>query len=297
MVGLRIASAVDYSNCSRFLGGCQKVPSTALTFPDSSRVIYGKNPLVSVICQLRFAPILKIDASPPAEFQEHIRETFPLLKEKAVETDVPADLPEPLRNLLRDSLQKTNRRAYDFISEDETWTVSLTREFLALSTSQYARWEDFRSKLDQPFAALLAVYRPAFFTRIGLRYQNLIQRSNVDLEGVAWSELLKPQISGILSANNMGGTVAESHAQILIQLADDSGSVRIRHGIGQNSDNETDEECYVIDSDFFTDEKTRTDDAANILDNFNRQSGRLFRWCIEERLHDAMDPSVVETAA
>ena len=136
-----------------------------------------------------------------------------------------------------------------------------------------------------------------FFTRIGLRYQNLIQPSNLELGEAAWSDLLKPQISGILSAGDMGGQVTESHGHALIEFADGAGSVRIQYGIQQKSDNSTREECYVIDSDFFSDKKTETADAANVLNNFNRQSERLFRWCIDNRLHRAMDPAVVEPVA
>jgi hypothetical protein len=42
-------------------------------FPESERIIYAKNPLESVICQLRFPAILKISSEPPVEFQETLR--------------------------------------------------------------------------------------------------------------------------------------------------------------------------------------------------------------------------------
>ena len=53
-----------------------------MPFPEVKRVIYKKNPLDRVICQLRFAPILKIDAEIPADFQEMIRADFPNYSEK-----------------------------------------------------------------------------------------------------------------------------------------------------------------------------------------------------------------------
>ena len=54
-----------------------------MPFPDVERVIYNENPLDRVICQLRFAPILKIDTEIPAEFQERIRIDYPNLSETA----------------------------------------------------------------------------------------------------------------------------------------------------------------------------------------------------------------------
>ena len=208
---------------------------------------------MSVICQLRFNPILRIDAETPADFQERIRQEFPLFREKTMTSDLASNLPESLQNLIRASaVQKQKRQAYDFISEDETWTLGLTREFLALSTSKYPRWEEFRAKLRNPIEALVDIYDPAFFTRVGLRYRNVIQRSKLGLEEASWADLLKPQTSGIFSAQDMHGAVEECQTQTLIRFSDGSGTVRMSHGIAQDPDNEN-EECYLIDNDFFTD--------------------------------------------
>jgi len=50
----------------------------ALRIPESPRVIYASNPLVDVICQVRFPRILRIDSELPVAFQEAIRDQFPL---------------------------------------------------------------------------------------------------------------------------------------------------------------------------------------------------------------------------
>ena len=50
-----------------------------MPFPDAKRIIFRKNPLTEVVCQLRFPPILKIDAEVPANFQEAIRTEFEIL--------------------------------------------------------------------------------------------------------------------------------------------------------------------------------------------------------------------------
>lgn len=57
-------------------------PSALTTFPETPRVIYAKNPLFEVICQLRFPAILKIDSEIPAGFQEKLRASFPLFREE-----------------------------------------------------------------------------------------------------------------------------------------------------------------------------------------------------------------------
>ena len=274
-----------------------RVPSAAEIFPSAPRVIYEQNPLTLVVCQLRFNPILRIDTEKaPAAFQERIRHEFPLYREKQLTPDL-AQLPDAVQNLLRAAGVQSPKQqsAYDFVSEDETWTVGLTREFLSLSTPKYRRWEEFRGKLQGPLQALLDIYEPSLFIRTGLRYRNVIQRSLLGLEETQWKNLLGPSIAGVFSAKEVAGQVESCQTKMQIRLSDHQGSVQIIHGIAENPDNEN-EECYVIDNDFFTDEKTENQDALDVLDNFNRQSGRLFRWCISERLNEAMEPSRVDPA-
>ena len=52
-----------------------------MPFPDSERVIYQRNPLLEVICQLRFPSILRIDSEAPAVFQERVRKEYPMYQE------------------------------------------------------------------------------------------------------------------------------------------------------------------------------------------------------------------------
>jgi uncharacterized protein (TIGR04255 family) len=89
-------------------------------FPDSDRVIYDRNPLIEVICQLRFPPILRVDSEVPARFQEQIRDDFPLLTEE--DFTVLPDLSPELSQIVRASLQQqAPRKNWKFTSEDNNW--------------------------------------------------------------------------------------------------------------------------------------------------------------------------------
>jgi uncharacterized protein (TIGR04255 family) len=270
---------------------------TSAPLPDSPRVVYSKNPLVEVICQVRFPPILKIAAEPPAAFQEKIRAEYPLLTEKQPEAmELPPGVPPVVAQVIRSSLPKGRPAGYEFISADEHWKVTLTRDFLALSTPVYRRWEDFRAHLERPVKACVEVYAPAFFTRIGLRYQDLIRRSALKLPaGVKWSDLLKPPVAGVLAESDLADAVDEMSGLVLIEFPCFKGRVRVNYGILEAADSK--ERCFLIDSDFYTEERTDSSDVYNILGYFNRQSGRLFRWCIQDRLHEAMEPAPAEAAA
>ncbi len=261
-----------------------------MPFPPSPRVVYQNNPLEEVICQLRFPTILKIGSELPSGFQDRIRSAYPLLKEKApVEI---AGIPPEIAQLVAKGLPLRGGHAgYDFTSADQAWTITLTTEFLALTCRKYERWEDFLQHLTGPLDALLALYAPAFFTRIGLRYRDVIRRSQLGLDGVGWGELLRPPMAGVLACQDVADTVEHTAQEIVLRLEDEQSRVRVRHGLVK--DEQSGEECYLIDCDFFLDKSTETSDAPSKLDFLNRQGRLFFRWCVKERLHNAMGPRLI----
>ena len=52
----------------------------------------------------------------------------------------------------------------------------------------------------------------------------------------------------------------------------------------------SDEKCYMIDSDFFNNNKLTIDEARDKLDYFHIRASRLIQWCITETIHKAMEP-------
>jgi uncharacterized protein (TIGR04255 family) len=259
-----------------------------MEFPESEHAIYENNPLEEVICQVRFPPILRIDAEVPADFQDDIRHSYPLFREERGVELGPRVPPEIAAALARES--GPAQAKYSFLSDDEREAIALTRGFLALTCRAYECWAVFREHLETALQALRNRYDPPFFTRVGLRYKNVICRSKLQLRDASWHELLKPPIAGELATGEIAAHVLSAARQIEIALDREGTQVRVRHGLvkGPNGD----EECFTIDSDFFTDNKTEIDNVFPILDYFNEQAARLFRWCIDDRLHTAMRPSV-----
>jgi uncharacterized protein (TIGR04255 family) len=264
-----------------------------MAFPDASRVIYENNPLEEVICQLRFPSILKIEAEPPAAFQERIRAGYPFYKSKPA-FKLPAGVPPELATMLaRDLPLGVGQTAHEFTSRDKKWAVSLTREFLALTCRRYERWEHFKDHLRGPLEALQEVYSPPFFVRVGLRYRDIIRRSVLGLEEVGWAELLQPWVAGMLASPEVAPNVAHSAQELLLRLPEGRGWLRVHHGLAAEENVPT--PCYVIDADLFTEQQTEPNHALERLDDFNKQARLFFRWCITERLHEAMRPSPVAT--
>lgn len=264
-----------------------------MPFPDSPRVIYGRNPLAEVICQVRFPPILRIDSETPSRFQEALRSEYPLYGEASTATvTLPPNAPPEFAKLIQSlgPMRGAGRR-HDFLTEDSTWQATLTRESLALKTTAYRRWEQFRDKLGSLCDVFIAEYRPSFYVRIGLRYVDVVQRSNLGLEGTPWSQLLRPHIAGEFSSPDVASSIETALREVLVKFDDRGGRVMIRHGLAIAEPGN--EDCFFVDSDFHTQQKTEIADANDTLANFNQAAGRLFRWCIQDRLHTALQPQSV----
>lgn len=259
-----------------------------MPFPDSPRVIYDLNPLVDVFCQVRFPAILRIDSELPTRYQEALRELYPIFTEGPAQQQIKLDLSPQLAGLIGGGgpLSFRGRANYEFISLDKSLKVHLNRESLTLVSSRYRRWEEFKDQFRAALDPFLEEYSPPFFTRVGLRYRDVVQRGALGLGDVEWRELLQPHIAGELSSPDIAQDVVQYVGQTTIRLQDQA-QVLINHGLASNQNNE---DCYLIDSDFSTEQKTEINDVIQSLDHFNQHARRLFRWCITNRLHDAMRP-------
>lgn len=265
-----------------------------MPFPEAQRIIFSKKPLRQVICQVRFPTILRIETELPARFQEAIRHEYPVLDQQNEQKLIlPDNLPSPLANIVSELIPgRTVKPSFEFISEDDNWIVRLESGSLSLTTTDYERWETFREKLEIPFNALIEEYSPAFFSRIGLRYINFIRKSEIGFtDDTPWSELLEPTILGLLSST-ISNNVHEHSGQTLVELTENLGKVRIRFGLGRDAENK---KGFIIDNDFFNEERTQIDDTFKLLDGFKLRSSRLFQWLITGKLRNALDPETINS--
>ena len=259
-----------------------------MPFPEVPRVIYERNPIELVVCELRFPPILRIDAEIPSQFQERVRGIYPFYEPKSI-AGLPPGLPPELSRILSQGFPfGGGQRSHGFMDKSRNWTIALSRDCLTLSCRTYERWERFKDFLEPPLAALRELYSPPFYVRIGLRYRDVIHRARLNLNDVGWKDLLNPWIAGPYVSPAIEGEIERTAHQLVIRLSDRRARVLVNHGLVQ--DQPPGEWSYAIDSDFFDEEPTEDADAINRLDFLNRESGRFFQWCITKRLHEAMGP-------
>jgi uncharacterized protein (TIGR04255 family) len=255
-----------------------------MPLPDVERVIYKRNPLVEVVGQLRFPQILKIANYDPVEFQDAIRIDYPILEISKGVVGIDAAASEVASDPQRlDTI-------YHFRTEDFHWRASLSRHFIALTTINYQRYEEFKHRFRAILEAFETIYHPPFYSRVGLRYQDLIVRSSLELGEVDWSELLPIHIAPELHIPGIVNSVVASTKTLVMRMG--TGQVAFRHGLVEARDEENRIElAYLLDADFFSEGRVGVGSYVwERLDEYNQSARKLFRWSIQERLHLAMEP-------
>ncbi len=253
--------------------------------------VYEKNQLIEVICQLRFPPILVIDTKEPADFQETVRETFPrYLCQTETPPAAPGQTPQTVQN-------------HNFISADGASKLALTKNFIALSTTRYTGWEDFAGMLDEPLGQFIRLYKPAYFSRIGLRYLNAFSREQLGLTGRRWNDLLQPQVLGILDDDSINESdVVKCSFDVErrfterfgLRLHTGPGNIRrmTRTDAGLKTVQES-ETRFILDIDVYTIGNTALGVAAEAMEQLHVYADRVFSDAITDALHDAMEPVTI----
>lgn len=248
------------------------------------RVRYEKSPLIEVIFQLRFPTILSINSLPPVEFQEKIRAQYPFYNEQIEKQGAIFFNPQ----IEATSLQKTaENKNYAFVSEDNQVKINLTPSFMAISTMRYTQWEDFKKHIDFVVPVFEEIYKPAFYTRIGLRYTDIITRSDLGLEEFKWTDLMKPHVLGMITPEQENGVKAylsETEYETIIP-----GILSKAHFEFVHVDEKT-EISLLIDCDYYDMEITKLSMVNEKAELLHKASSQFIQKAITKKLHNAMQP-------
>lgn len=265
-----------------------------MLFSDVKRVIFKKNPLVQVICQLRFPRILLINEKPPSGFQERIRAKYPIFN-SGVEQLHQFVMGQGM-DVSPKFVQNEQSAIYSFSSDDGVWQINLTSTYLALITTEYKRWEDFLSRLQEPLSALMEEYSPAFFERVGLRYVDAYSRSKLSIDSqMPWVDLFKPFILGFLSNNEIADEVKGYTATTELNIGK-GAEVRVVTStgfIGDEAFKQDPEVSFIVDSDFSFNMRKTQEELNDSLEYLHENASRLINNIITDNLYSAMEPEEI----
>ena len=254
------------------------------------RVVYRKNILEEVKCQIRFPAILAIEASTPVNFQEAVRPWLPHF-EIGMAVTLPSGVPQNIVRVVQGGLSAVGGKSFVFSSEDRLLTLSLNKDNLVLTNRRYERWEPFREQFQKALETVAHFYRPSFYTHTCVRYKNSIRREQLSLESVPWSSLLQPWVSGPLSVPETAEEVEAMQNRCVIQLPDNMG--RVEAGFAMGVHQPSNQRAFIIETHLSNDSRKEQTDVLPCLDKLHTQAGLFFRWCIKDDLHRAMRPDFV----
>ena len=253
----------------------------AMRFPKVRDVPLQNSPLVDVLCQVRFPAILKIAQSQPAEFQERVRDRFPVLEvEQGIRIGIPSLGSEARLGV------ETSEPVYRFRSPFDPTVVTLARDFYAVSTDSYKSWPDFAEVLATITQAVSDVYRPAYAERIGLRYVNNLTLHNTGSSSA--KELIdfpRSEITALLKSSEWD--VPESLLTEMV-LSDEFGKLKFRSGftgVGSKS-------TLLLDFDFFEEGNLLMETVIERTTRYHDIIYAAFRWCIPDESLGAFGPSL-----
>ena len=246
-----------------------------LSGPAPREVPLPRAPLVRVLAQVRFPPILAIaKAESVAGFQEIIRSRYPILREEQTHmVVVGAGNPEVRSEVV-----------WRFSDTDNEWRVSLAKDFVALETSKYDSRRDFIDRFAVILSAVEKSFNPQQVQRIGLRY---VDR----LTGDALTEigrLIRTEVRGIVDSPL--GKIAD---QLMsdARFSDDDAAFTARWGklpanasFDPNILDPIAEPSWILDLDVYATVARPfvTANVAALAESFSEKIYRIFRWMVTD---------------
>jgi uncharacterized protein (TIGR04255 family) len=244
--------------------------------PPPAEVPLARAPLVRVIGQISFAPILGIpDPVVVAPFQERLRTTYPLLNKDIVQRiDIRPDNPASVQ-------QETIWRFHDL---ERRWRMSLAPTFVALETPRYTSRRDFLTRLGDIIDALEQTLNPRFTQRIGLRYISRVEGEALP----KLSEFVKPEFVGAVD------TPFGHAAQYLVTeslIPTDEGMLSARWGklpanatVDPHAIEPASTDSWVHDLDLFREEPGAfsKDELGPLLEAFAKRLYAVFRYMVTD---------------
>ena len=232
--------------------------------PPQPHKVFVRNPLVAVVVELRFFPILKLvtadrERTPQimADFQELVRGRFPAFH----------DVTRQLVNLGPGApVEVRNERLFNFVTQDESSTLTLSSSSLALESRLHESRDHFIGDANLAIDALTKTCGSVVPTRLGLRYVDLIDKEQIEKDlgrSTTWRDLISERflaiptgladLDGTLFACEVGSSMPSGGAQT------------VRYGLVEDGDKRT---KYRLDVDRFVDGAVDPTKLVDLLKSF-----------------------------
>ncbi len=244
------------------------------TFVDHEDVVFTRAPLVGVVCQVRFQPILALlTKSGVIGVQEALRVGYPKFS-RHDEREIAVG---PQAVQVADKVP-----VWRFVDDTERWRVSLAVDFFSLDTERYSDFGEFLERLRFVIIALRRTLRPSRSVRVGLRYVN-----HFSYEGLSsaseWKSLLRPEVVGMV-----GTDLNLEESQTVSGLSEGDDKLVIRSGTVHDEPLK-----FLLDMDCFTERELEIapdGDLVDLVASYSESLTSLFHWAIQSDLREYLGP-------
>ncbi|CAN5653524.1 hypothetical protein BH18ACT13_BH18ACT13_17370 [soil metagenome] len=245
-----------------------------LALAQQRRRLYTNNPIKIVVCQVRF-PLLTTFDQPGflAPLQESLSGRFPRVSQ---EQQLGMTLgPQGVSQMPPTSLWRFNEL-------DGPWTIALGRDFLALETQVYRRYEELVDRLAEAIDVLGQI-GVQVRERIGLRYVNRLADPEAR-RATDWRRFIRHELLGVVGGPELGDDVVQAIQQI--RLREPDGFVVIHHGYLSDEVAGNDGAHYLIDIDVFDERAVRfdPDETLKLIDSYHERLKDLFEISITDEM-------------
>lgn len=264
--------------------GCRRThpdreAGVGLNFGEHDDVVFDHAPLVTVLCQVRFPPVLSLmTAAGIAGFQTALREEYPTL--------LPPERSASLELGPQSVGVEASAPVWKLRDASGQWTVGLAVDFISLESPSYTNIDDFLTRFGRVLRVLRRTVRPAESLRVGLRKVNFIQapdpRQTASFLGIVRSELLGP-----LGVEQFPAPIGGYFSQL--EFVDQDNVLVVRYGLQVQQD----KPGFMLDMDYFTERPTEVGDAPSLMEllrHFSDGMTSFFHWGLDDRHKPKLGP-------
>jgi uncharacterized protein (TIGR04255 family) len=227
--------------------------------------VFRRNPLLATVVDLRFHPVLKL-ADQVADFQDRVRSTFPVFQEA---TNQVVSL-QPFG-----PVAVKQEKLFQFWKVDGSATLTLTTSSLTLESRRHADRGALFAEADTGFGALLGLHSSFTTTRLGLRYVNQIDQTQIQSElgrSTTWQQLVSDRFLSVPT----GLAELDDATLFACEVASplDRGALVARYGLlRDSSDGRT---KFRLDLDRYLDVPFAASEVSGLLATFSDDIFSLF---------------------
>jgi uncharacterized protein (TIGR04255 family) len=252
-------------------------------YPNIEYTEYARNPLISTDIEIRFHPVLDImeDTSKVAALRALLREKFPeykLIPNRAVSVSTDGSL------MVKDENQ------HIFSKDNGAISLYLGSESLRISSVAHQNKKTALDSLTTGHNALLKIFGTISLKRLGVRYVNVINRSDVekglglDSGSLNWTDVIDS--SFFSSPSNIVDLFDSTFMTQMKSNHSNGGELVLRYGLVQSGPSSP--VNFRFDIDRFTDDPCDNQPLASTIDLFALDIFSLFHTMMGSKLKEWM---------